>query len=48
MFTHGRLGRVNYDILHKLIKLDHIPAFKFNSNHKYKTCAKAKLTRTSF
>ena len=45
---HGRLGHVNYDTLRRLIKLDHIPAFKMDPNHKCETCVEAKLTRTSF
>ena len=24
---HGRLGHINYDTLHRLINLNHIPAF---------------------
>ncbi|KAL6312007.1 hypothetical protein AAG906_017660 [Vitis piasezkii] len=45
---HGRLGHVNYDILCRLINLNHIPTFQINSKHKCETCVEAKLTRSSF
>ena len=45
---HGRLGHVNYDTLHKLINLNHIPTFQIDVKHKCETCVEAKLTRSSF
>ena len=45
---HGRLGHVNYDILLKLINLDHIPTFQIDAKHKCETCVEAKLIRSSF
>ena len=45
---HNRLGHVNYDIMHRLINLDHIPAFQIDSKHKCETCVEAKMTRSSF
>ena len=30
---HGRLGHINYDTLHRLINLNHVPAFQINSKH---------------
>ena len=35
---HGRLGHVNFDSIRRLIKLDHIPSFKINPQHKCETC----------
>ena len=45
---HGRLGHVNYDILHRLINLNHIPTFQIDAKFKCETCVEAKLTRSSF
>ena len=45
---HGRLEHVNYDILRRLINLDHIPSFQIDSKHKCEICIEAKLTRSSF
>jgi len=45
---HGRLGHVNYNSIRRLIKLDYIPKFDIDSNHKCPTCVEAKLTRSSF
>ena len=45
---HGRLGHINYDILRRLINLNHIPTFQIVSKHKCETCVEAKLTRSSF
>ena len=45
---HGRLGHVNYDTLHRLINLDHIPFYQIDSKHKCEICIEAKLTRSSF
>ena len=45
---HGRLGHVNYDILHRLIDLNHIPTFQIDAKFKCETCVEAKLTRSSF
>ncbi|CAM8943434.1 unnamed protein product [Rhodiola kirilowii] len=45
---HGRLGHVNYDSIRNLMKLDCIPKFQFDSEHKCEICVEAKLTRTSF
>ena len=45
---HGRLGHVNYDTLHRLINLNHIPTFQIDSKHKCKTRVEAKLTMSSF
>ncbi|KAI3773048.1 hypothetical protein L6452_04246 [Arctium lappa] len=45
---HGRLGHVNFNSIQRLIKLNHIPKFDIDSNHKCPTCVESKLTRTSF
>ena len=45
---HGRLGHVNYNSIKRLIKLEYIPKFDIDSNHKCPTCVEAKLTRLSF
>ena len=45
---HGRLGHVKYDILHRLIILDHMPLFQIDSKHTYETCVEAKMIRSSF
>ena len=45
---HGRLGHVNFNSIRHLIKLNNIPKFHIDSNHKCKTCVEAKLTRSSF
>ena len=45
---HGRLRHVNFDSLLRLIKLDHIPSFKINLNHKCETCVETKLTSAYF
>ena len=45
---HGRLGHVNYNTLHKLINLNHIPTFQIDAKHKSETCVEAKLTRSYF
>ena len=34
---HGRLEHVNYDSLHKLINLNHIPTFQIDAKHKCET-----------
>jgi hypothetical protein len=45
---HGRLGHVNYGILHRLVNLKLLPKFQIDINHKRETCVETKLTRTSF
>nr|GEY87728.1 Pol polyprotein [Tanacetum cinerariifolium] len=45
---HGRLGHVNHNSMHRLIKFNSIPNFHIDSKYKCETCVKAKLTRTSF
>ena len=45
---HGKLEHVNYDTLHKLINLNHIPTFQIDVKHKCETCVEAKLTKSSF
>ena len=45
---HSRLGHVNYDNLHRLINLNHIPTFQIDSKHKYETCVEEKLTKLLF
>ena len=45
---HGRLRHVNYDTLHRLINLNHIPTFQIDPKHKCETYVEAKLTRLSF
>ena len=45
---HGRLRHVNYDILCRLINLNHIPTFQIDAKNKYETCVEAKLTMSSF
>ena len=45
---HGRLGHINYDTLHRLINLNHIPIFQIDAKHKCETCVETKLTRSYF
>ena len=45
---HGRLGHVNYDTLHRLINLSHLPTFQIDAKHKCEIFVEAKLTRLSF
>ena len=45
---HGRLGHVNFDTMHKLMKLELLPRFNIDANHKCETCVESKLTRSSF
>ena len=45
---HGRLGHVNYHILHRLINLNLLPKFEIDFDHKCKTCVEAKIARASF
>jgi len=45
---HGRLGHVNYNSIRRLMKLNCIPTFHIDSNHKCETCVGAKMTRSSF
>ena len=45
---HGKPGHINYDTLCRLINLNHIPTFEIDAKYKCETCAKAKLTRSSF
>ena len=45
---HGRLGHVNYNSIRRLMKLNCIPTFHIDSNHKCETCVEAKMTRSSF
>ena len=45
---HGRLGHVNFDSMHKLMKLELLPRFNIDANHKCETCVESKLTRSSF
>ena len=40
---HSRLRHVNYDTLHRLINLDHIPLFQIDSKHKCETCVEANI-----
>ncbi|GJX07078.1 retrovirus-related pol polyprotein from transposon TNT 1-94, partial [Tanacetum coccineum] len=42
------LGHVNFNSLHRLIKINSIPNFHIDSKYKCETCVEAKLTRTSF
>ena len=41
---HARLKHVNYDTLRRLINLNHILPFQFDTKHKCGTCVEAKLT----
>ena len=45
---HGRLGHINYDILCRLINLNHIITFQIDAKYKCETCVEAKVTRSSF
>ena len=45
---HGRLEHANYDTLHRLINLIHIPSFQIDAKHKCETCIEANLTMSSF
>nr|GEX39806.1 Pol polyprotein [Tanacetum cinerariifolium] len=45
---HDRLGHVNFNSMHRLIKFNSIPNFHIDSKYKCETCVEAKLTRTSF
>lgn len=39
---HGWLVHVNYNALHKLINMNHIPTFQIDTNHKCKSYVEAK------
>ncbi|GJQ95174.1 pol polyprotein [Tanacetum coccineum] len=45
---HARLGHVNFNSLHRLIKFNSIPNCHIDSKYKCETYVEAKLTRTSF
>ena len=45
---HCRLGHVNFDTMRKLMKLELLPKFNIDANHKCETCVESKLTRSSF
>ncbi|GJT07091.1 pol polyprotein [Tanacetum coccineum] len=45
---HARLGHVNFNSLHRLIKFNSIPNCHIDSKYKCETCVEPKLTRTSF
>lgn len=45
---HGRLGHVNYDILQRLINLELLPKFGFDSNNNCEVCVESKFIRTPF
>ncbi|GJU65137.1 retrovirus-related pol polyprotein from transposon TNT 1-94 [Tanacetum coccineum] len=45
---HARLGHVNFNSMHRLIKFNSIPNCHIDSKYKCETCVEAKLTRTSF
>lgn len=45
---HSKLIHINYDSLHKLINLNHIPTSQINFKHKCKICIETKMTRLSF
>ena len=45
---HGILRHINYDTLHRLINLNHIPTFQIDARHKCETCVEEKLTRSYF
>ncbi|GJX73502.1 retrovirus-related pol polyprotein from transposon TNT 1-94 [Tanacetum coccineum] len=45
---HGRLGHVNFNPMHRLIKFNSIPNFHIDLKYKCETCVEAKLTISSF
>ena len=45
---HGRLSRVNYHTLHRLINLNVLPKFEIDFDHKCETCVETKMARASF
>ena len=45
---HGRLRHINFDTMRKLLKLELLPKFNIDANHKCETCVESKLTRSSF
>ncbi|XXG85845.1 hypothetical protein AAC387_Pa11g0861 [Persea americana] len=45
---HGRLGHVNYDALRRLVNMECLPKWSFDSNIKCETFVETRLTRTSF
>ena len=45
---HGRLEHVNYKTLCRLIKMECLPKFKIDPNHKCEICVESKLARTYF
>ena len=45
---HDRLGHVNFDTIRKLMKLELLPKFNIDANHKCETCVESKLIRSSF
>ena len=45
---HGRLGRVIYRSLRRLINIECLCKFDIDSNHKCEICVEAKLSKTQF
>lgn len=48
LYGHDRLGHVNYDLLWRLIYLNHISTFHIDFELKYETRVKAKMMRLLF
>ncbi len=45
---HDRLGHVNYNSLHKMLKLELLPSMKIDPKDKCETCVEAKMSKLSF
>ncbi|KAL4011256.1 hypothetical protein IC575_028308 [Cucumis melo] len=45
---HGRLGHVNFNSLRRLINMNLIPKFTFDTNHRCEVCAESKMTKAPF
>ncbi|KAL0545234.1 hypothetical protein IC582_020384 [Cucumis melo] len=45
---HDRLGHVNFNSLRRLINMNLIPKFTFDTNHSCEVCVESKMTKTPF
>ena len=45
---HDRLGHVNFNSLRRLINMNLIPKFTFDTNHRCEVCAESKMTKAPF
>ncbi|KAL4035835.1 hypothetical protein IC575_004542 [Cucumis melo] len=45
---HGRLGHVNFNSLRRLINMNLIPKFTFDTSHRCEVCVESKMTKAPF